>query len=107
MAARGREAAERLADVVAGAIRPTAALRQPRLLPPIASQLTARGPMKRLNDLAAEMERDPRVVTVSVFAGFPLADIPDAGLSIYVATNGDPTLAAKLADELESTAWRH
>jgi microcystin degradation protein MlrC len=53
------------------------------------------------------MERDPRVVTVSVFAGFPLADIHDAGLSIYVATDGDATLAAKLADELESVAWEH
>src|SRR5439155_12561014 len=107
MAERGREAAERLADVAAGTIRPTTAFRQPRLLPPIASQRTAEGPMRRLYDLADEMERDPRVVSVSVFAGFPLADIHDAGLSIYVATDGDATLAAKLADELESVAWEH
>jgi microcystin degradation protein MlrC len=107
MAERGREAALRVADVLAGKIRPTIAFRQPRLLPPIASQLTARGPMRRLYDLADEMERDPRVVSVSVFAGFPLADIHDAGLSIYVATNGDAALAAKLADQLESVAWEH
>ena len=107
MGERGREAAIRVADVLAGKIRPTVAFRQPRLLPPIASQLTARGPMRRLYDLADEMERDPRVVSVSVFAGFPLADIHDAGLSIYVATNGDAALAAKLADQLESVAWEH
>jgi microcystin degradation protein MlrC len=107
MGERGREAAERLADVIAGAVRPRVAFRQPRLLPPIASQRTARGPMRRLYDLADEMERDPRVVTVSVFAGFPLADIHDAGLSIYVATNDEPALAAKLANELESVAWEH
>jgi microcystin degradation protein MlrC len=107
MAERGREAAERLADVATGTIRPSVAFRQPRLLPPIAGQLTARGPMKRLYDLASEMERDPHVVTVSVFAGFPLADIHDAGLSIYVATDGDATLAAKLADQLEAVAWDH
>ena len=105
MAERGREAAERLADVAAGKIRPTTAFRQPRLLPPIASQRTAEGPMRRLYDLADEMERDPRVVSVSVFAGFPLADIHDAGLSIYVATNGDPALAESLADRLEAVAW--
>jgi microcystin degradation protein MlrC len=107
MAERGREAAGRVADVLARRIRPAVAFRQPRLLPPIAGQRTAQGPMRRLYDLADAMERDPRVVTVSVFAGFPLADIHDAGLSIYVATDGDATLAAKLADELESVAWEH
>jgi microcystin degradation protein MlrC len=107
MGERGREAAERVADVLAGRLRPRVAFRQPRLLPPIASQLTARGPMRRLYDLADEMERDPRVITVSVFAGFPLADIHDAGLSIYVATHDDPALAAKLADQLEAVAWEH
>ena len=107
MDARGREAAERLADVVRGAIRPTVAFRQPPLLPPIASQRTAVGPMRRLYDLADEMERDPRVITVSVFAGFPLADIHDAGLSIYVATHDDAALAAQLADRLEAVAWAH
>ena len=107
MAERGREAAERLADVLAGTARPTVAYRQPRLLPPLGAQLTARGPMRRLYDLADEMERDPRVLTVSVFAGFPLADIHDAGLSIYVATNNDPALAATLADRLEAVAWEN
>ena len=107
MDARGREAAERLTDVVAGRLRPAVAWRQTPLLPPIAGQLTARGPMRRLNDLADGMERDPRVVSVSVFAGFPLADIRDAGLSVYVATDGDRPLAERLADELARTAWEH
>jgi microcystin degradation protein MlrC len=107
MDARGREATERLLDVAAGGIRPTVAWRQPPLLPPIAGQLTARGPMRRLYDLAAEMERDPKVVTISIFAGFPLADIKDAGLSIYVATDNDQALADRLADRLAATAWEH
>ena len=107
MRERGREAADRLADVLAGRVRPTVAYRQPPLLPPIASQRTAEGPMRRLYDLADEMERDPRVVTVSVFAGFPLADIHDAGLSIYVATHDDQALADRLADRLEAGAWEH
>jgi len=107
MQARGSEAAARLLDMAAGRIRPTVAFRQTALLPPIAGQLTARGPMRRLHDLAAEMARDPRVVCISVFAGFPLADIHDAGLSVYVATDGDPPLAARLADRLAATAWEH
>lgn len=44
MAERGVEAAERLIDTVNGRLRPTAAFRQPRLLPPLGSQGTAVGP---------------------------------------------------------------
>jgi microcystin degradation protein MlrC len=105
MDARGREAATRLAQVAAGRLKPTVAWRQPPLLPPIAGQLTTRGPMRRLYDRADGMERLPGVISVSVFAGFPLADIPDAGLSIYVATDGDQALADRLADELAAAAW--
>ncbi len=107
MDARGREATERLRDVVAGRLRPTVAFRQPPLLPPIAGQLTARGPMRRLYDLADAMERRPGVISISIFAGFPLADIHDAGLSVYVATDHDQPLADTLADELVDTAWSH
>jgi microcystin degradation protein MlrC len=107
MAERGVEATERLLDVIAGRIRPTAAFRKPPILPPLGSQGTARGPMRRLYDLADEMERDPRVVSVSIFAGFPHADIPDAGLGVYVATDRDPDLAERLAEEIARTAWDH
>jgi microcystin degradation protein MlrC len=105
MDARGREAAARLAEVAGGRIRPTVAYRQLPMLPPIAGQLTTRGPMRRLYDLADAMETRPRVLSISIFAGFPLADIHDAGLSIYVATDGDAALAEALADELARAAW--
>jgi microcystin degradation protein MlrC len=107
MAERGVEATERLLDMASGRLRPAVAFRQPRLLPPLASQRTAAGPMRRLYDLAGELEQDPRVVSISIFAGFPLADIPDAGLSIYVAARGDQALADSLADRLEAVAWEH
>jgi microcystin degradation protein MlrC len=105
MAERGREATLRLLDVASGHLRPAVAFRRPPLLPPIAGQLTTRGPMRRLYDLAAEMEREPRAVSISIFAGFPLADIHDAGLSVYVVTDDDPALAERLADQLAAEAW--
>jgi microcystin degradation protein MlrC len=107
MAERGEEAAERLAQVIGRRIRPTAAWRKPPLLPPLGSQGTARGPMRRLYDLADEMEKDPKVVSVSIFAGFPYADIPDAGLGIYVVTDDDHALAERLAGRLARAAWEH
>src|SRR5262249_52907567 len=81
--------------------------RKPPILPPLGSQGTARGPMRRLYDLAGEMEKDPKVISVSVFAGFPHADIPDAGLGIYVVTDDDPALAERLATQLARVAWEH
>jgi microcystin degradation protein MlrC len=107
MAERGLDAGERLVQAMSGRLRPTSALRQPLLLPPLGSQRTAVGPMRRLYDRAAEMERDPRVVAISIFAGFPLADIRDAGLSVVVVTDADQSLADRLADELEAMAWAH
>jgi microcystin degradation protein MlrC len=107
MAARGAEAAERLAQVVGGRLKPTAAWRKPPLMPPLGRQGTARGPMRRLYDLADEMEKDPKVISVSVFAGFPHADIPDAGLGIYVVTDADQALAERLAGRLARVAWEH
>ncbi len=107
MAERGVEAAERLAQVIAGRLKPTAAWRKPPLMPPLGRQGTARGPMRRLYDLADEMERDPKVISISLFAGFPYADIPDAGLGVYVVTDDDKALAERLADQLARVAWEH
>ena len=107
MAERGVESAERLLEVVAGRLHPTAAFRKPPLLPPLGKQGTARGPMRLLYDRADQMERDPKVISISIFAGFPHADIPDAGLGIYVVTDGDQDLAERLADELARMAWEH
>ncbi len=105
MDARGREAVARLTDVAAGRVRPTVAYRQPPMLPPIAGQLTTRGPMRRLGDLADAMEARPGVLSISIFAGFPLADIHDAGLSVYVVTDGDQARADALAEALTAAAW--
>jgi microcystin degradation protein MlrC len=63
--------------------------------------------MRRLYDMADEMERDPRVLSISIFAGFPYADIPEAGLGIYVVTDNDAALAEELAERLSRTAWAH
>jgi microcystin degradation protein MlrC len=107
MGERGVEATERLIGVIGRRLAPTAALRKPPLLPPLGNQGTARGPMRRLYDMAAEMEKDPKVISISIFAGFPLADIPDAGFGIYVVTDNDRALAERLADEIADVAWTH
>src|SRR5207247_395020 len=73
MGERGVEATERLIDIVGKRVKPTAALRKPPILPPLGNQGTARGPMRRLYDLAAEMDKDPKVIWWCMFDGFRVA----------------------------------
>ena len=108
MAERGVEATERLLQVAAGRIRPTAALRMPPILPPLGNQGTARGPMRRLYDMADEMEQDPKVISVSVFAGFPLRRHPPSRarrLRRHRRRPGPRRPAGRSASR--ATAWEH
>jgi microcystin degradation protein MlrC len=105
MAERAREAAGLLARLIRREVRPTPVLRQPPMLPTSQRMTTDREPMRGLIARSQAMESDPRVLNVSVAGGFPPADVPEAGLSILVATDGDPALAGRLADELAAAAW--
>ena len=43
---------------------------------------------------------------VNVFFGFPLADVPDVGMTVQVLTNRNPELAAKISRDMSAAAWR-
>jgi microcystin degradation protein MlrC len=109
MAERAEEATAVLARLMRGdarrAIRPTAALRKPPMLPTSQRMTTERMPMRALMERAHIYEEDPRVVNVTIAGGFPLGDNADAGLGIVVTTDDDPDLAAELANELATEAW--
>jgi microcystin degradation protein MlrC len=62
-------------------------------------------PMQTVVRKAHEIERDPRVVTVTVAPGFPYSDIPGAGQYFYVVTDNDPALARHYADQLARFMW--
>jgi len=49
--------------------------------------------------------REPDVY-VNVYFGFPWSDVPDAGMTIQVISNGDVTLATHVADDMAQFAWR-
>jgi microcystin degradation protein MlrC len=81
------------------------ALAKPPLLPVPQAMATAAGPFKTLFDRAFAMERSGEALTVTVAGGFPYADVPDAGVSVLVTTDGDPATARRLAHELATLAW--
>lgn len=86
-------------------IQPTTAWRKLRMLTHQEQYLTARGPMKVLFDRAREMERDPRVLTVSPFPMQCWLDADEGGWAMIVVTDNDPVLAETLADEMADLAW--
>ncbi len=104
-AERAQEAVDLLARVIRGEIRPATALVKPPLLPVPQAQFTARPPFKTLLDRAHALEDSGEALTVSIAAGFPYADVPVAGTSILVTTDGDRAKAERLARELGALAW--
>lgn len=110
---RGLEAGALMQRTLAGEVRPALAIEKPPILIKSGMMSLTEGglalikpPMFWLTRRAAELERQPGVLNVSVNAGFGDADVPYAGLSIIVHTDNDPGLAGKLAQELASLAWR-
>ncbi len=104
MAPRGRECADVLVRVVRQGLRPTMALHQLPLVWGM-NQVTAHPPMRQAIEYLHQIEGRPGVVCGSIATCFPLADIPDMGASVYVATDDDPALAQSCADELAAWIW--
>ncbi len=64
-------------------------------------------PMRVLEDLAREIEREhPDIAAVSVFASYSFADTPDTGVSFLAVTFGDPNEARRALQSLCDEALR-
>ena len=103
---RGVEAVRLTARMLAGTLKPTKAFRQPPMLPALQAQFTGRHPMSTVIAEAHRMEAMPGVETITVAAGFPWSDIPEAGMSFIVTTNDNQPLAEDLSQTLHDMVWR-
>lgn len=102
---RGYEAAVLMGRMIRGEVRPTMAFQQVPLLTMPPMQCTLREPMQSLMQRVFQMEAEPGVLTATVSMGFPFADIPDAGVSVLVTTDGDQMLANRKAREVADWLW--
>jgi microcystin degradation protein MlrC len=81
------------------------------MLPHVMRQSSLDAPNREIQARAREMERQgggkehARVLAASFFVGFPHADVPYAGSSAVVVTDGDAAKARALCDELLDMAW--
>jgi microcystin degradation protein MlrC len=100
-----RDAALLLDKLMKTQERPATVWERPPLMWPPSGTATDSEPMLSLEQRAREIEAEfPDVVAVNVFAGFPYADVPEAGVSFSAVTMGDLELARAGLRELNVAA---
>jgi microcystin degradation protein MlrC len=103
---QGERAARMLIRTIRGDYRPAHAVRTVPILSATVYQWTGQHPWSTLVQRCLTWEAREPDVYVNFFFGFPWSDVPDAGMSFQVITNGKPDLARAVAADLAETAWR-
>lgn len=85
--------------------RPVTVLEHPPIMWRPEMTATDSSPMLALEQRAREIENEsPDIVAVNILAGFPYADVPEAGLCFSAITNGDLELSRAALRELNVIA---
>jgi len=103
MGQAGQRAGSLLIRTLKKEINPVVIWGRRPMLPHTLRMGTDDAPMKDLVTMARVAEEEG-VLAVSVFGGFPLADIYDAGLSVVV-TDVDQSRGKKVCDKILNAAW--
>ncbi|MFQ5974086.1 MAG: M81 family metallopeptidase [Alphaproteobacteria bacterium] len=106
MADRGREAARALAHLLDTGTRPTKAFRKLPLVSTPLFQDTAQPPMSGIMTRVSELKEGAGVLSASVAAGFPWADVEQLGMAV-VAYGAEARVARSVADSLAAEVWAH
>lgn len=99
-----RRSANLFFEHLAGRFEPTMVWGNAPMLPHVMRQGTDDEPNKSLQRRLIALEQE-ETQAISLFTGFPHADIPDAGLSVVAVTNGDVAKAERIRDALLDSAW--
>jgi microcystin degradation protein MlrC len=103
---QGERAARTLVRAIKGDYKPSHTTLKVPIISPTVLQWTGASPWMDLVQRALIWEAREPDVYVNVFFGFPFADVPDVGMTIQVMTNDNPKLAAGIARDVGSFAWR-
>jgi microcystin degradation protein MlrC len=102
---RGLFAAELMTRMVRREVRPVVAVAKPPLIINLLGQATDREPMRRIMAIARRAEQREGMLSVSVMAGFPYADVPDMGPAVIAVHDGDREAASAVAEEIAEAMW--
>jgi microcystin degradation protein MlrC len=100
MAAVGKTCADILRRTLAGEVKPVISWAPAGILAQTLRMGTADEPMRTAQSMTRDAERQPGILAASVFGGFPMADIPDAGLSVVIVADGDRVKADATRDSI-------
>jgi microcystin degradation protein MlrC len=103
---QGERAARMLIRAIRGDYTPATVTVKVPIITPTVLQWTGASPWMDLVQRALTWEAREPDLYVNVFFGFPFADVPDVGMTIQAMANGNPALAAKVADDMATWAWQ-
>jgi microcystin degradation protein MlrC len=103
----GNQAAQVMAGMFDGSLKPVSAWAQPAMVPPLQKLYIAPGwPMDHLMRMARmRAATDPRVIDVSLLGGFFVSERPETGISVVATTNNEPGLALEIAEQIKDACW--
>src|SRR5689334_4876719 len=97
---QGERAARTLVRAIRGDYKPANATVKVPIISPTVLQWTGASPWLDLVQLSLTREAREPDLYVNVFFGFPLADVPDVGMTIQALSNGNPELAREVARDM-------
>jgi microcystin degradation protein MlrC len=102
---RGVQAARIMADTLKGRVKPVQVVVKPPMMYNIVFQYTKREPLLPIVEESRRLEKDPKILAISVPGGYQYADVPAMGPSVVVVTDNDPALAQREAQRLSDLLW--
>ncbi|MDE0485208.1 MAG: M81 family metallopeptidase [Candidatus Poribacteria bacterium] len=102
---RGLQAAELMTHILREEVTPTQVLAKPPMILNILYQNTSAEPMSSILNAARQLEDNSNVLVANVAAGYPYADVHEAGPSFVVVTDDNPQLAKTEATRLSDMLW--
>ncbi len=105
LAPTGFRAGNRLIRALRGQCAPVHAWRKLPMVLGGGMTIDFLSPMRGIFRFMKELERDPRVLSASLFMVHPYTNVEDLGWAVHVSTDGDPVLAEQLVERLADRAW--
>jgi microcystin degradation protein MlrC len=103
---QGERAARMLVRAIRGEFKPQTVTLKVPVISPTVLQWTGASPWMDLVQRALVWEAREPDTYVNVFFGFPWSDVPDAGMTVQVLTDGKPELAQRVARDVAGWIWR-
>ena len=101
----GFRAGNRLIRALRGEIKPVHAWRKLPMVLGGGLTISFLSPMRQVFRFMKKMERDPKVLSASLFMVHPYTASDELGWAVHVSTDDDEALANRLAEELADRAW--